>query len=302
MTAPLAYMSGHFVPAEQALLPVTDAGFVQGITVSEQLRTFRGKLFELDAHWQRLARSLEITGITPAEPLYEISYAAEQIAKHNQALLDPGDDLGIVVAITPGTFGSFQRLPQAGPQTIVHSYPLPFARWANQYRTGISLRIAPQIQVNEKSWPRELKCRSRMHYYLADQWAHAQELGSRALLLDEAGLVNETSSANIVAVIRSQLISPPLHTILPGISLKYLARLASQQGWVFTERELTVAELLSADEVLVTSTPYAVLPVTKIDGHAIGTGKPGSVFGEMLNAWSNAVGVDLAAQALRNSM
>ncbi len=148
-----------------------------GITISEQLRTFRGKLFRMDDHWRRLARSLEIVGTTPPDSLAELSFAAEQVAKHNFTLMQPGDDLGLVIAITPGSFATFARTANDGPATVIHSYPLPFARWAKSIQTGMSLRIAPQRQISPVSWPAELKCRSRMHYHLADRWAEAQEPG-----------------------------------------------------------------------------------------------------------------------------
>lgn len=299
MTEPIAYLNGHFVSAREAVIPATDAGFVMGITVSEQLRTFRGKLFRIDDHWRRLARSLEIVGTKPSDSLAELSFAAEQVAKHNSTLLLPGDDLGLVIAITPGTFATFTRVANDGPTTVIHSYPLPFVRWANAIQTGLSLRIAPQPQISPASWPPELKCRSRMHYHLADRWAEAQEPGARALLLDESGHVNETSAANIAIVVRNRLICPPREQILPGVSLQVTRELATTRGFVCEERPIAPAELLQADEIVATSTTFCILAVTRVDGQAIGTGKPGPFFGEMSAAWSDLTGVNLAGQAQR---
>ncbi len=299
MTEPIAYLNGHFVSASEAVIPATDAGFVMGITVSEQLRTFRGKLFRMDDHWRRLARSLEIVGTTPPDSLAELSFAAEQVAKHNFTLMQPGDDLGLVIALTPGSFGTFMRTANDGPTTVIHSYPLPFTRWAKLLQTGMSLRIAPQRQISPASWPAELKCRSRMHYHLADRWAEAIEPGARALLLDESGHVNETSAANIALVVRNRLIHPPREQILPGVSLHVTKELATARGFVCEERPIAPQELFSADEIIATSTTFCMLPVTKIDGQPVGIGKPGAFYGEILGAWSELTGVDLAAQAHR---
>jgi branched-subunit amino acid aminotransferase/4-amino-4-deoxychorismate lyase len=63
MSEALAYRNGQFIPADQLVVPVTDAGFVLGTTVTEQLRTFRGRLFRPKEHFKRLARSLEIVGV-----------------------------------------------------------------------------------------------------------------------------------------------------------------------------------------------------------------------------------------------
>ena len=65
MTDPQAYLNGRYVASSEALLPVTDGGFVQGTTVAEQLRTFGGRLFRLEAHIGRLFHSLEIVGVDP---------------------------------------------------------------------------------------------------------------------------------------------------------------------------------------------------------------------------------------------
>jgi branched-subunit amino acid aminotransferase/4-amino-4-deoxychorismate lyase len=299
MPEPIAYLNGQWVTARAAALPVTDSGFVLGTTVSEQLRTFRGKIFRLEDHWRRLARSLEIVGVSPPSTLAELAYAAEALVEHNHALLTPGDDLGLVIAITPGSLGSFARAACFGPHEVLHTYPLAFARWADDYRKGVHLRTTPVRQVSEVSWPPELKCRSRVHYFLADQSAERQEPGARALLLDEFGQVNETSTANVLAVSNQRLASPPRARILPGISLATVAELAQERGWVYEERPLELEELFTADEVLLTSTPFCMLPVTALNGRPIGTGTPGAVFGELLGAWSERVGVEIAAQATR---
>lgn len=299
MTEPIAYLNGHFVSAREAVIPATDAGFVMGITVSEQLRTFRGKLFRMDDHWRRLARSLEIVGTTPTDSLAELSFAAEQVAKHNSTLLLPGDDLGLVIAITPGSFGTFSRTANDGPTTVIHSYPLPFTRWASSIQNGLALRIAPNQQTPTECWPAELKCRSRMHYHLADRWAESQEPGARALLLDSDGMVNETSAANIAIFSRGRLIHPPREKILPGVSLQVTKELAVARGFVCEERPIDPSELFIAEEIVATSTTFCILAITRVDGKQIGTGKPGAFFGEMSAAWSDLTGVNLAAQAQR---
>ncbi|MDX1965107.1 MAG: aminotransferase class IV [Pirellulales bacterium] len=301
MRTPLAYQNGMFLPANQVSIPLTDAGFVLGVTISEQLRTFRGSLFRPAQHWRRLARSLEIAGMTSPLPLEEIDRAAEELAKYNYALLENGDDLGLAVAITPGTLPSFARAGQTGPTVNIHTFPLAFDRWSNAYRDGVRLRTTPYRQVSPANWPAELKCRSRMHYHLADQSAATAEQGARALLLDEFGQVNETSSANVLVVRGPRVISPPRARILRGISWEVTAELVTAAGWVFEDRPIELEELQAAEEVLLTSTPFGILPAVSCNGQAIGTGQPGPVFGELLGAWSELTGVDLASQAARMS-
>jgi branched-subunit amino acid aminotransferase/4-amino-4-deoxychorismate lyase len=155
--------------------------------------------------------------------------------------------------------------------------------------------------ISEHSWPTELKCRSRMHYYLADLEAGRKHHGARAILCDSAGRVRETAIANVLLGLATDggvtLVSPPRNTILPGISLKVAIELAAQLGWRFEERNFTLDDLAEADEVLLTSTPWCVLPVTQYEERAIGTGAPGPIFAGLMKAWSALVGLDIVAQA-----
>ena len=107
MQEPVAFLNGRWIPASAAAVPVTDAGFVQGTTVAEQLRTFGGTLFHLDDHLARLAHSLEIIGVAPGMTLQQFAATARELIAHNHALLSPGDDLGLSIFVTPGTYPAY---------------------------------------------------------------------------------------------------------------------------------------------------------------------------------------------------
>jgi branched-subunit amino acid aminotransferase/4-amino-4-deoxychorismate lyase len=102
MPEPLAYLNGRLIAASQALVSVEDAGFVLGVTVSEQLRTFHGRLFRVTDHLRRLRRSLEIVGVRSDVPLDEIGHMDFELAEYNHRLLSAGDDLGLAILVTPG--------------------------------------------------------------------------------------------------------------------------------------------------------------------------------------------------------
>ncbi|MFM9197525.1 MAG: hypothetical protein ACKOWG_17655 [Planctomycetia bacterium] len=84
---------------------------------------------------------------------------------------------------------------------------------------------------------------------------------------------------------------------LAGVSLRYTQLLAESLGLSWQTRSLTEADLAAADEILLSSTPNCLLPATRFDGRGIGTGLPGPVFRRLLAAWSDRVGLDIAAQA-----
>ena len=309
MDEPVAYLNGRFLPASQLAVSPADTGFLQGAAVAEQLRTFGGKLFCLDEHLARLERSLQIAEIDPRRTRPELAAIAEELVARNHRLLDPADDLGLSIFITPGPYPAYAASgldPESvggdlgEPTVCLHTYPLPFAQWAQKYRTGLSLVTTGVEQVPAACWPPALKCRSRMHYYLADRKAAKIEPGARALLLDRDGQVTETSTANILVYAGGLgLLSPPEDSVLIGISLAAIARLARQLGIPSSYRRLSPADVAGAEEVLVSSTPWCLLPVTRFNGRPIANGVPGPVFNRLLAAWGEWVRVDIAGQAQR---
>ncbi len=302
MPEPVAYLNGQFLPAHQAALPIDDAGFVLGATVTEQLRTFGGRLFRAARHLERLRHSLDICGIEPPIDIAEFGRVANELATRNHPLLAPGDDLGLVIFVTPGAYPALAGR-ETPPTVGLHTFPLAFNRWARAYRQGAVLATTSVQQVPTECWPAELKCRSRMHYYLADKEANEKEPGARAVLLDAAGNVVETSTANIV-IFRSDtgLVSPPRTAVLPGVSLEVVFELATNLGVSCIEREFGVPEVATADEVLLSSTPNCLLPVSRFNSRAIGDGQPGPFFARLLASWSEMVGVEIAEQAERFSV
>jgi branched-chain amino acid aminotransferase len=301
MSEPLAYLNGRYLPFSQAAISVTDGGFVQGVTVAEQLRTFGGKLFRLEQHLTRLARSLAIVGIELGMPVEKLGEIARELAVKNHALLDAADDLGLSMFVTPGPYPTFAAGGAVlGPTVGIHTYPLPFHLWHEKYERGESLVVTSVMQVPSACWPTELKCRSRMHYYLADRQARQQEPGARALMLEERGFVTEASTANILVYYREVgLVSPPKEMILPGVSAATAEELAGGLGIPFSFRSLTVDDVAAADEVLLCSTSPCVWPVTRLNGRPIGEGKCGAVARRLLAAWSELVRIDIQEQAKR---
>jgi branched-subunit amino acid aminotransferase/4-amino-4-deoxychorismate lyase len=182
----------------------------------------------------------------------------------------------------------------------MHTFPLPFQLWSDKYAAGQRLVTTDVEQVPASSWPPELKCRSRMHYYLADRYARNIDPQARGLLLDRQGYVVEASTANVIVYVRDEgLVSPPRASILPGVSLAFLEELAGQLGLAFTYRDLSISDVAEADEVLLSSTSPCLLPVVSFNGRPVGTGKPGEVLRRCLHAWGRHVGVDIPGQAER---
>ena len=228
--------------------------------------------------------------------------AARELATHNHKLLACGDDLGISLFITPGPYPTFAPTGSHEPTIGMHTYPVPFHLWSEKYTAGERLVMSSFRQVPSNCWPLELKCRSRMHYYLADREARQREPGARALLLDQEDFIAEASTASVVLFRAAEgFLVPPREKILPGVSVGVLEEIAREMGIAFLHRDLTVDDVHAADEVILCSTSPCLLPVVSLDGRPIGTGTAGTVLRRALAAWSRLVDLDVVAQAARFS-
>lgn len=290
----IAYLNGNWVAASELHVAIDDAGFLLGTTVTERLRTFRGQVFRLAEHLARLRGSLRIIGLDSETVAIEVAAAITEFVPRNRGLIDADDDWAIIAFVTPGT-------PTRGRPTVcVHGYPLPFHHWADQFEAGVPVVVSSHRQVPTNCWPAELKCRSRMHYYLADREAAARRPGARAIVLDQDGFVAEGTTANVMIYREGEgLISPPYAHILAGVSLAVMKELAAITNTNFVMRPVTVDEFRTADEAMFTSTSICVLPIIECDGRPIGSGHPGPVYRRLLAEWSDFVGVDVAEQARR---
>lgn len=300
---PLVYMSGSFIPASDAGLKIYDAGIVLGATVTDLVRTFRKGLYRLEDHVSRFYRSCKYAQILPRISPEELVSVSHRLIDHNGALLKDGAELALVTFITPGVFpvyaGSAGLAGTGEPTHVVHTFPLPFGLWKVFFTEGVHV-VTPSIRhVPAQCVDPKMKCRSRMHWWLADREAHLADPKAVSLLLDLDGNITETSGANFLIVRDGRVISPSPRSILPGVSLTTVRELCGELGIPFSERDLQVHDVINADEAFLATTPYCMAPVTRINGIGIGDGKPmGEVFRRIVEAWSRRVGLDIVRQVV----
>jgi len=305
VTEPLVYLNGRMLPASEAHLNIYDAGVVLGATVTEQVRTFRQRLYKLDPHLDRLFYSLRCAGIEIPLTKSDVAALMQELVAHHARLIDPAAELGAICFVTAGEYAAFAGLPaqavRAGPTICIHTFPLPFERWARNLQMGAHL-VTPSLRhLPPQCSDPTMKCRSRMHFYLADKEAQRIDADAAALLLDLQGHVTETAAANFLIVEQGTIVSPTPANILPGISRATVIELARRLGIPFSERELSLEDTLRANEAFTTSTPYCLMPVTSINGTVIGAGKPGPVFARLSEAWNCEVGLDIAQQIVEGA-
>lgn len=303
MSEPRVFLNGRMVPASRAHLAIYDLGVVTGATVTEMVRTFRKQPFRLEDHLARLARSLRYVRFEIGMSMEELGAVARELVEHNGRLIEPAGELGLVLFVTAGEnamyAGSAGEPARLQPTVCVHTFPLPFAMWADKMREGLHV-VTPSVRhVPPQCYDPNMKYRSRMHFHMADLEARLVDPRASALLLDLTGNVTETAGANFLIVEGGTLVSPTLTNILPGISRAVVIELAAKLDIPFVQRDFQVFNVINADEAFTTSTPYCMMPVTRINGLPIGDGKPGPIYRRLLDAWSHEAGLDIEQQIVQ---
>ena len=274
--APVLWLNGGLVPAEKARVSVFDRGILLGDGVYETLRVRNGKPFRWPPHRERLRRSLEKARIVLAFPL---SFLDEGLAECLRANDLKEARLRMTITRGEGNPG-FEMMEGATPTAIIAASPwkpLPGER----YREGVQAIIPRIHQTGEDNLDPALKSISRIHLVLARM--EAEERGAHeALLLGSGGEVREGTASNVFLATGGRLRTPSLESgVLEGITRQAILELARAAGIPCREERVVRADLESADEIFFTNTSWGALPVTRLDGKPVGTGKPGPLTREL---------------------
>ena len=282
------YLNGKRTDAADATISAFDLGFTMGVTVSEKIRTFGRKTPLLERHLDRFFGGLQIIGLTLPLERTDLESQIADLIEINGKDLAASDELAIGVCATPG-IASTHGQTNAGPTVFVHTYPLHADKLKESFEAGIRLTSVTTQEIPAESLPKELKCRSRMHYYLAEQEAKAIDPNSRALLNNADGFIAEGTTASVVMVKSGQLVAPIQETILSSVTLGYVIELAGSLGIPVERRNITTQELDNAPEVLWLTSPSGITPVTHVNKKAIGNGSLGEITERLASAWTNSL-------------
>jgi len=300
MTAPIAWMNGELVPYAHAALPVWDLGVVAGASVSELARTFAHKPFRLSQHLDRLLNAIRRIGFPEQYDKEQLLRGIHGVLTHNLPLIPVTGDLGIVMFSTAGpnpTYLGRELARRTQATTAVHTFELPFETWRAQLREGVHLRTSGVRQIPDDCFDVGLKVRNRLHWWLADHEANELEPGSKALLLDHAGFITETSTSAVHLVCNGHIVTPD-SCVLNSLSSQLVEEFAGKHGIPFERRPIPLGEFRYASEAFLSSSAATLLPVSHVDGEQIGTTIPGPLFNQMAASWSTLVGIDIVQQVL----
>lgn len=297
---PLVYLNGRLLPASQAHIAIFDAAVVLGATVTDLTRTFRQQPFRLRDHVARFYRSCRYARIHPEITEAESVEVAHDLIERNARMLTPDQELALVQFVTPGEFrvyaGAAGGAGDMSPTYCMHTFPLPFPFWKHYFTDGAHVVTPSTRHIPPQCIDPKIKCRSRMHWWLADQETHLVDPQAVSLCLDLDGNVTETSGSNFLIATGDTIISPAPRNILRGISIDTVMDICAQLNIRFEERDFQVYDVINADEAFLASTPYCLAPVSRINGVPIGSGQPGPLLDQILAVWSERVGVDIRRQ------
>ena len=262
------YVNGEYVPEERATISVLDRGFLFADGVYEVSTVLGGRLIDNRAHLARLARSLGELAMAPPCSDDDIVAAQRRLIEEN------GVDEGLLyLQVTRGVAERDFAYPSAPVSSLVM-----FTQKKSVLASPAAERGLSVITVPDMRWKRrDIKTVSLLAQSMAKQ--AALDAGADDAWMVEDGHVTEGSSNNAWIVTDERTLrTRQLGTeILAGITRAAVMRFAAEADYRVEESPFTVVEAQAAEEAFVTSASAFVMPVTTIDGVALGAGTPGPV-------------------------
>jgi D-alanine transaminase len=278
------YLNGKFLALEDAHIPVLDRGFIFGDGVYEVIPVYSKRAFRLAEHLARLQHSLD--GIRLNNPHTVVEWTAlihELIAKNS------GEDQYLYLHITRGVAKRDHAFPQppVTPTVFMMSSPL------SQPAAALLDRGVSAVTAEDNRWLRcDIKAISLLPNVLLRQMAVDAGCAETILIRHEAApggnFMTEGAASNIFVVKDGILLAPPKDNLmLPGITYDVVLEIAAASHIPYQVRRIAESEVFNADELLLTSSTKEVLPVTTLNGKAVGNGKPGAMFARLHALYQN---------------
>ena len=267
----VAYVNGRYLPHDRAAVHIEDRGYQFADAVYEVCEIYDSRLLDERRHMERLERSLRELRIPMPVRVPALGVIMREVARRNRV----AEGL-VYIQVSRGVAPRDHPFPTAPvrPALVVTAKSIGFDARDTRARKGVSVVTAPDIR-----WGRvDIKTVGLLPNVLAKQGAREQG-AYEAWLVDRDGNVTEGASTNAWIVnARGVLVTRHADAaILRGVTRMVLLDVAARRNVSFEERPFSVKEALAAREAFLTSATNGVMPIVKIDGKAIGRGKPGPV-------------------------
>jgi len=271
------YLNGEYLPHDRAVISVDDRGFVFGDGIYEGIRAIEGRIFEWQAHADRMVDGL--TGIRiefGADRVAALHGVCERLLRDNQ--LTTGDAF-LYLQVTRGSAPRAHGFPPPGTPPNVYVSATRLGRRVDQQQSGVKAVTYPDLRWARCDW----KTINLLGSVLARQ--AAIDAGAFEAVMLRDGVVTEGASSTIFGVVDGVLRTHPLgHRILPSVTRKVVMALIAEHRLPVEERAITEAELRRADELFLCGTANNITPIVSLDGRPVGTGAPGPLTARLREA------------------
>jgi len=282
MAESLVYINGELVPESEAKISVFDHGFLYGDGVFEGIRAYRGVVFKLREHIERLYDSAKFLRIEIPMSREELMEAILETVRRNGL-----SDCYIRVVVTRGV-GDLGLDPRKCEKPSIIIIARPMAPLLG--KKVVSLIISSVRRDGVDATNHQAKSLNYLNNILAKLEAINAGVDD-AVMLDSRGFVSEATGENIFIVKDERIMTPPPTSgILSGITRDCVIELARRLGYEVVERELTPFELLTADEVFLTGTAAEIVPVESVNGRKIGQRVPGPITERLIREFEKLKG------------
>jgi D-alanine transaminase len=280
------YLNGEFTELPDAKISVMDRGFIFGDGVYEVVPVYGGRLFRFEQHMARLNRSL--TEVRIANPMTQAQWGevalklVSSYADHVGAKAENINQL-IYIQITRGVAMRDHVMPTDITPTVfvmANKMNLPTEAQRSQ---GVAC-----VTADDFRWEKaHIKSTSLLGSVLARQISF--DAGALETIMFRDGFLSEAAASNVWVVKGGKVLGTPKdNLVLEGIRYRLLEEICRSKGIAFELRRVSREEVLTADELLLSSATKEVLAVTQLDGQPVGQGKPGPVYAQLYAGYQKA--------------
>jgi branched-chain amino acid aminotransferase len=274
-----AYVGGEYVPIAKASVPLTDWGFLRSDATYDVVTVWDGSFFRLDAHLERFLASCQSFRLDPGKSAAEITDVLEQCVR-----LSGLRSAYVEMIVTRGQPPWGSRDPRQAANQF-YAFAVPYVWIANEAQRSRGLNVI--VSGVQRIPPASVDPTAKNYHWndLTMGLLGALDAGGDTVLLtDAAGNVVEGPGFNVFAVCGGVLVTPK-EGVLEGITRRTVMEIARSLGIAVELRALSAGELRSAQEAFLSSSGGGVLPVTRVDGQAIGPGAPGPITSRLVETY-----------------
>ena len=270
----LVFLNGQFLPEAQAVVPVSDRGFLLGDGLFQTMRVAGGRPFRLPQHLERLARGADFLKIKLPFTPDELKGFAGQLVEQNQM---PEAILRLTLTRGPGGRG-YAPNGEGKPTVVMTLHPLP----SPPNPTGWNL-VTSSFRIPAGDPLAAFKTTSKILHVMAR--AEAAEQGAdEALFLNTNGEVAETAGGNLFWVHDDTICTVPTgRGILPGVTRAVVLEICQMLGLQTGERAIKLAALNNSGGIFITQSVFGIVPVAKFDGVPV---PPSPLVGQIAHAYN----------------